>query len=67
MQFVQEQGFEHLMLEATLRVNQRLETRTPPASSPDKIDEILHGAYQNDRVAAKELTLEVGKTPTMVL
>jgi UDPglucose 6-dehydrogenase len=66
MQFVREQGFEHLMLEATLQVNHHLATSVPPAPSPDKIDTILHGARQSD-LAAEELTLEVGKKPTIVL
>jgi UDPglucose 6-dehydrogenase len=67
MQFVREQGFEHLMLEATLQVNHRLETNVPPAPSPDKIDAILRRTRQDDLAAPEELTLEVGKKPTIVL
>jgi UDPglucose 6-dehydrogenase len=67
MQFVREQGFEHLLLEATLEVNHRLKTNVPPASSPDKIDAILHGVRQGDLASAGELTLEVGNKPTIVL
>ena len=41
MSFVREQGWDHLMLEAALEVNHRLEALVPAAAPPDKIDETL--------------------------
>ena len=59
LQFVREQGLDHLMLEATIEVNQRLEQMVPAAASPDKIDEALEAAHvQPD--AGDELAIELG-------
>jgi UDPglucose 6-dehydrogenase len=41
MEFCRSQGWEHLMLEATIEVNERLEAMVPAAESPHEIDEIL--------------------------
>lgn len=41
MQFCEEREFEHLMLRATIAVNNKLEARVPAATSPDEIEEIL--------------------------
>jgi UDPglucose 6-dehydrogenase len=43
LQFTRELGVDHLMLEATIEVNERLETMVPAVSSPDKIDAVLDG------------------------
>ena len=59
MQFAREHGFEHLMLEATIEVNQRLEQCVPAVASPDKIDEALEAAHLREE-AGEELELEVG-------
>jgi len=67
MQFAREHGFAHLMLEATIQVNHRLENSVPPAPSPDKIDEILGAVRQPGRAPLEELALELGKKPTIVL
>jgi UDPglucose 6-dehydrogenase len=67
MQFAREQGFEHLMLEATIDVNQRLAAQVPAAPSPDKIDEALAVARRNSELEVGELTLELGGERAIVL
>ncbi len=69
MQFAREHGFEHLMLEATITVNEHLENKVPAVASPDKIDEMLAAAQQRDEAAAhgEELAIEVGQSPSIVL
>jgi UDPglucose 6-dehydrogenase len=64
MQFARDNGFEHLMLEATLEVNRRLELHVPAVASPDKIDEARAAAERGAEV--HELMLELG-APTIVL
>ena len=59
LQFAHEQGFDHLMLEATIEVNRRLEQTVPAAASPDKIDEALEAA-QVTPAAGDELAIELG-------
>jgi len=46
MAFVRECGGEHLMLEATMEVNRRLEAHMPAAASPDRIEDVLLAASQ---------------------
>jgi UDPglucose 6-dehydrogenase len=46
MQFARENGWEHLMLEATMEVNWQLEQAVAAVASPDKIDEALELAAQ---------------------
>jgi UDPglucose 6-dehydrogenase len=60
--FVQERGWEHAMLEATMEVNRRLEGRVPAAASPDKIEAALAAARVSGAAASQdqELVLEVG-------
>jgi UDPglucose 6-dehydrogenase len=41
MAFCRDRGWDHLMLEAAIAVNERLEMMIPAAESPDQIDEIL--------------------------
>jgi UDPglucose 6-dehydrogenase len=61
LQFVRQQGWEHLMLEATIAVNRRLEQRVPAAPSPDKIDDALEAARLHEIAApAEELAIELG-------
>jgi UDPglucose 6-dehydrogenase len=59
MQFARDNGFEHLMLEATMEVNHRLEGQVPAVASPDKIDEALEAARVREAVD-DELELELG-------
>jgi UDPglucose 6-dehydrogenase len=44
MQFAREQGLAHLMLEATIAVNERLEQQLPAVVAPHLIDEALEAA-----------------------
>ncbi len=41
MAFCRDQGLEHLMLEATIKVNQELEETIAAVASPDEIDQVL--------------------------
>jgi UDPglucose 6-dehydrogenase len=65
LQFVRARGWEHLMLEATLEVNRRLEAYVPAAPSPDKIGDVLEALHQQAK-AIEELTLELGGTTAIV-
>ncbi len=47
LSFVQAHGWQHLMLDATIAVNHRLEEQIPAAPSPDKIDAVLEVARQS--------------------
>lgn len=67
MQFARERGFAHLMLEATIAVNEQLANQVPAAPSPDKIEEILHALRQNDGAAVDSLAIELGKQPSIML
>jgi UDPglucose 6-dehydrogenase len=69
MQFVREQGFEHLMLEATIAVNEHLEESVPAVASPDKIDAMLQAVSSRDEAPeqAAELAAEVGRSTPIVL
>jgi UDPglucose 6-dehydrogenase len=69
IQFVREHGWNHLMLEATIEVNRRLEASVPAVASPDKIDTVLEAVRQRDGTieAPEELMLEVGKSVPIVL
>ena len=49
MQFAREHGFNHLMLEATIAVNEHLEHVVAPVASPDKIDEALAATRRVDQ------------------
>jgi UDPglucose 6-dehydrogenase len=61
MQFVRERGYQHLLLEATIEANRRLEASVPAAPSPDKIDEALDAARARDAAAPlEELAIELG-------
>jgi len=67
MQFARDRGWEHLMLEATMKVNQRLEQRVPAAASPDKIDAVLEVVRKSESAGIEDLILEVGSAPKVVL
>jgi UDPglucose 6-dehydrogenase len=58
MQFVRENGWEHLALEATMKINDRLERAVPAVASPDKIDEMLEmvGQHAATRHQSEKLT-----------
>ena len=60
--FVREQGFEHLMLEAAMEANRRLEAFVPAVASPDQIDEVLEATRMLDQMGIdyQGLALEVG-------
>jgi UDPglucose 6-dehydrogenase len=62
LQFVRERGGEHLLLEAAVEVNRRLEQHVPAAASPDKIDETLEAARLREvAVPDEEFALELGR------
>jgi UDPglucose 6-dehydrogenase len=70
MQFARDHGMEHLMLEATMAVNDRLERAVPAVASPDKIDEALAAVAAREEAAARgeELTaIEVGGKTEIIL
>jgi len=68
MQFVRENGFEHLMLEATIAANENLEAKVPAVASPDKIDAMLRAVQARDEAAQdQDLTEVVGQEATVVL
>jgi UDPglucose 6-dehydrogenase len=54
MAFCRELGWEHLMLEATMAVNEHLEAKIPAAESPDQIHEILTAAQQKEMVRVNQ-------------
>jgi UDPglucose 6-dehydrogenase len=62
MAFVREQGWQHLMLEATIAVNNRLEEWVPAVASPDKIDDMLEIVRLDEEAEGheEELVMEVG-------
>ena len=66
LQFVQDHGWQHLMLEATIEVNRRLGQLVPAAASPDKIGDVLEMLHQN-AAPSEELTLELGGSTPVVL
>jgi hypothetical protein len=41
MEFCRNQGWEHEMLAATIRVNEKLEGKIPAVESPEEIDQLL--------------------------
>jgi hypothetical protein len=54
MGWLQEHGWEHLMLQATMEVNHRLETKVSAVASPDKIEEALAAIYGHEQGAAED-------------
>jgi hypothetical protein len=58
MHFARQHGWDHLMLEATMEVNRRLEQRVPAVASPDKIDAALEGARLVAEAEAATVALE---------
>lgn len=60
LQFAHQLGHEHLMLDATIAVNQRLAALVPAAASPDKIDEVLEATRLAIETPEPELMLELG-------
>ncbi len=64
LQFVREQGLDHLMLEAAIEVNRRLEQTVPAAASPGEIDAALEAA-QGRPAAGNELAIELGSEAPM--
>jgi UDPglucose 6-dehydrogenase len=66
LHFVQEHGWQHLMLEATIEVNRQLGQFVPAAASPNKIGDVLETAHEN-AAPSVELTLELGGSAPVVL
>jgi UDPglucose 6-dehydrogenase len=62
MTFVYQHGWDHRMLRAAIEVNQHLQERIPPATSPDEIDAILDAAEHHEETAGEPLMLELGAT-----
>jgi UDPglucose 6-dehydrogenase len=58
--WAQEHGFENLMLQATIEVNQRLEQLVPAAPSADKIESVLDAVRLELPEAKSQLMLELG-------
>jgi UDPglucose 6-dehydrogenase len=46
MEFCNEHGFEHLVLEATIQANEHLEAQLPAVAAPDEIDAALRKAKE---------------------
>ena len=69
MAFARENGWQHLMLEATMEVNRQLEENVPAVPSPDKIDEVLEVLRRNDGAQpfSEELMMTVGSQEQVVL
>ncbi|WP_029214806.1 NAD(P)-binding domain-containing protein [Kallotenue papyrolyticum] len=69
LQFVRERGFEHLMLEATIAVNERLAQRVPPASSLAQLDAVLEAVRLREAAAMQglDLPLELPQPQAVVL
>jgi UDPglucose 6-dehydrogenase len=69
IQFVREHGWEHLMLDATIEVNERLEERIPAAPSPDKIDAVLEVARRSAAAGleTEEMARALGAQEQIVL
>lgn len=68
MAFARENGWDHLVLEATMEVNRRLEESVPAVPSPDKIDEVLEVVRRQEGAAnTEELALAVGSHEQIVL
>lgn len=69
MAFAREHGWAHLMLEATMEVNRRLEQQVPAVPSPDKIDEVLKVVrrQEDQESSGEELALALGSHEPIVL
>lgn len=63
MSFAREHGCEHLMLQATMEVNRRLERDVPAVSSPDKLEEALQAVRERD----EELLITLSQPDLIVL
>jgi UDPglucose 6-dehydrogenase len=60
LDFVRQHGWDHLMLEATIEVNRRLERQVPAVTSPDQIEAALAARMREVAEAQEGLILEVG-------
>lgn len=60
LQFSRQLGYEHMVLEATIAVNQRLVASIPAAASPDQIEDLLNAARRAVESPEPELMLELG-------
>jgi UDPglucose 6-dehydrogenase len=67
MSFVRENGWEHMMLEATLAVNQRLAKQLPAVVSPDLIEDALMASRPEVSSVPAELVLELGNSQPIIL
>lgn len=57
MQFARENGFEHLMLEATIATNNHLEARVPAVVAPHLIDDALEAARKGETLESVSETV----------
>jgi UDPglucose 6-dehydrogenase len=62
MSFVYQHGWDHRMLKAAIEVNQHLQERIPPATSPDEIDTILEAFEHHEGTSGEPLMIELGMT-----
>jgi UDPglucose 6-dehydrogenase len=67
LHFVQAHGWQHLILEAAIEVNRRLEAFVPAAASPDQIGDVLEAVQQKASAPIDGLTLELGGSTAIVL
>ncbi len=62
MKFVYQHGWDHQMLKAAMEVNEHLQERIPPATSPDEIDAILEAVEHHEGTDGEPLMIELGAT-----
>lgn len=69
LQFCRERGFEHLVLDATIAANERLNERVPAAHSADKVDVVLSAVQSchENAAAPVELARELGSAASIEL
>jgi UDPglucose 6-dehydrogenase len=60
MTFVRQHGWDHQMLKAAMEVNEQLQERIPPATSPDEIDTILEAVEHHEGTGGEPLLIELG-------
>ncbi len=58
--FCRDYGWDHLMLDATIEVNNRLLRQIPAATSPDKIDQVLDAVKLDIGEPAREMAMQLG-------
>ncbi len=61
MAFVREHGFEHLMLDATIEVNRRLEECVPAVSDPSQIEHVLTAVRTRKNADSQDFFINLPK------